>query len=349
MSTVRRCPNLSFSGLFDVILSALYCFWFPVYGRIFPWQDMMRCILCQILHSCTAYVRYIIRIFCIVPLGPQVVADAHKEWLQSLCCRFLCTNNCSKPALERWEHRLNYATLVVYVFSNSSGFFSCHLSVSAIGPNLLLYGSCKCRSQVSYRYCGSSCSSRVQHILHQASRIPRRQEPFWSSPETPANHAPIPGNRTRYDLSPLYVSNYVQFDEFTPRVGAFLGNLPLCIPVYGNPGGIAWQWSVCVGSGMLFYYLVQPRLNDSGLEKSGWASVVIHDILVLFPALAVLQQRVYPENQLSGFHGRIFQYCRSACDCWLQLMVAAKRAVVVVVAVIIDSGFIDHRSLVQIF
>ena len=52
---------------------------------------------------------------------------------------------------------------------------------------------------------------------------------------------PSPDNCTGCDLSPLYVSNYVQFDEFAPRDDASLGILPLSIPNYGNHGGVAQQ------------------------------------------------------------------------------------------------------------
>ena len=50
---------------------------------------------------------------------------------------------------------------------------------------------------------------------------------------------PPPGNCTGHDLSSLYVGNYVQFDEFMPRDNASLGILPLCIPNYDNPRGVA--------------------------------------------------------------------------------------------------------------
>ena len=55
---------------------------------------------------------------------------------------------------------------------------------------------------------------------------------------------------------------------------------------------------------MLFYYLVQSRLNDCELEKFELASVVIYDIFVWFPALAALQQTVFKINyqvSMAGF------------------------------------------------
>ena len=85
------------------------------------------------------------------------------EWPQSLCCRFLCANDLAVN-LHLSDENADFTMIRRrYVFSNSSGFFSCHLSVFALVPNSLRYGSCKCKSQVSCQHCRSSCSSCVHH------------------------------------------------------------------------------------------------------------------------------------------------------------------------------------------
>ena len=85
------------------------------------------------------------------------------EWPQSLCCRFLCANDLAVN-LHLSDENADFTMIRRrYVFSNSSGFFSCHLSVFALVPNSLLCGSCKCKSQVSCQHCRLSCSSRVHH------------------------------------------------------------------------------------------------------------------------------------------------------------------------------------------
>ena len=79
----------------------------------------------------------------------------------------------------------------------------------------LLRDSCGRRSQVLCRYCGSSCSFRVYHILHQAPRTVRH--PFDHLPEHRRVVRRSPSNCTGYDLSPPHVGNYAQLDEFTPK------------------------------------------------------------------------------------------------------------------------------------
>ena len=81
----------------------------------------------------------------------------------------------------------------------------------------------------------------------------------------------------------------MQFDEFIPEDAEGISWHPYSLhTVYDNPQS---RLAVIRARGycMLFYYLVQSRLNDCELEKSELASVVIYDIFVWFPALAVLQ------------------------------------------------------------
>ena len=99
----------------------------------------------------------------------------------------------------------------------------------------LLHGSCGCRSQVSCQYCGSSYSFRVHHILHQASQPDTVRNILNHLSEHRRVVCPPPSNCTGHDLSSLYVGNYVQFDEFTPRDNASLGILPLCILIMATP------------------------------------------------------------------------------------------------------------------
>ena len=156
------------------------------------------------------------------------------EWPQSLCCRFLCANDLAVNLHLSDENADSTMLRRRYVFSNSSGFFSCHLSVFVLGPNSLLHGSCKCKSQVSCQHCRSSCSSCVRHIVHQASRILCCQEHLWSSPETPANHTPVPGCYTGRSFSPLHQT--MQFDKFISEDAKGISWHPYSLhTVYDNP------------------------------------------------------------------------------------------------------------------
>lgn len=91
-----------------------------LYTMEFSCGRTMRCILCQIVaglystrqthNTCFLYRSTIWR---------QAVIDAPEEQLQSLRCRFLCANNCNKPALERGEHWFHMLCWQ-YVFSNNN-------------------------------------------------------------------------------------------------------------------------------------------------------------------------------------------------------------------------------------
>ena len=64
----------------------------------------------------TAHARRMTCIFCTIPSRQHVVADAPEQQLQPLGMQRLGTDHGSEPALERREHRLHYAALVVRLF-----------------------------------------------------------------------------------------------------------------------------------------------------------------------------------------------------------------------------------------
>ena len=123
-----------------------------------------------------------------------------------------------------------------YVFSNSSGFFSCHLSISALGPNpfttwfLQVQITGLLPSTADHPVVLVCIISCIKHHTPDTVR-----NIFDHLSEHRRVVCPPSSNCTGHDLSSLYVGNYVQFDEFTPRDNASLGILPLCIPNYGNP------------------------------------------------------------------------------------------------------------------
>ena len=122
----------------------------------------------------------------------------------------------------------------------------------------LLRDSCGCRSHVLCRYCGSSCSFRVYHILHRASRTVRH--PFDHLPEHRRVVRQSPSNCTGYDLSPPYVGNYVQLDEFTPKDVGLSWHPHTLHTWLWQPLWRRQQRSARIGSCLSFYYLVQPLI-----------------------------------------------------------------------------------------
>ena len=92
----------------------------------------------------------------------------------------------------------------------------------------------------------------VYIILHQASRILCCQERLWSSPETPANHAPVPGCYTGRSFSPLHQT--MQFDEFISEDAEGISWHPYSLhTVYDNPQS---RLAVIRARGVLYAFLL---------------------------------------------------------------------------------------------